>query len=75
MVVQLETSIKEEWAPVIRYNYSHGFPHKDLLFSNRKKIKEDIFEDNLAKVVNLAINDLKRNWKKYLRRCGYEKEE
>ncbi|MEW5693286.1 MAG: hypothetical protein AB1765_08315 [Candidatus Hydrogenedentota bacterium] len=72
-VVQLETFLINNWEPAVRYNYAHGFPHKDLIFRNGKKIKENISEESLSKIVNWAINELKINWKKYLRRCGFEK--
>ena len=72
-IVQLETLFAGKWRHVVRYNYSHSFPHRDLIFIDGKKSKEKIYENNLSKVVNLAIKELKRNWKKYLWRCGYEK--
>ncbi|HCJ66294.1 MAG TPA: hypothetical protein DHV62_02960 [Elusimicrobia bacterium] len=70
-VVQLETFVGEKWGPVVRYNYSHGYPHKDVIFANGKRTKEKINETNLAKIVNLAIDDFKSNWENYLGRCGY----
>lgn len=71
LVIQLETWNKT-WKPVIRYNYAHGVPHKDLLFSDGRKLKEWFKGKKLDKVVTEAIEDLKRNWRKYLERCGYE---
>ena len=72
-VIQLETFNKGEWRGVVRYNYSHGFPHRDLIFYDGRKVKERIKEDDLSRVVNLAIGEIKRNWRGFLRRCGYEK--
>jgi len=74
LIVQLETQIEEKWIPVVRYNYSHGFPHRDLIPTDGRKIKEKIDETDLSKVVTIAIDELKHNWMKYLRRCGYEEE-
>ncbi len=37
-----------------------------LITNNRK---------NLGEVVNFAIDDIKQNWEKYLRRCGYSEKE
>lgn len=74
LIIQLETQIKEKWIPVVRYNYAHGFPHCDLILADGRKIKERIDETDLSKVVTLAIDELKHNWMKYLRRCGYEEE-
>ncbi|MBI4669175.1 MAG: hypothetical protein HY747_08315 [Elusimicrobia bacterium] len=71
LVVQLEIFL-EEWVPVVRYNYAHGIPHRDLMYAHGKKAKEYLKETNLAKILNFAIGDLKKNWVSYLKRCGYE---
>ena len=71
LVVQFETFFNNKWQAVVRYNYSHGFPHRDLIFYKGKKIKEEIHIEDLSALVNIAIDDIKQNWKSYLRRCGY----
>jgi hypothetical protein len=38
-VVQYETRINNEWKAVVRYDTSHGFAHKDLLYPSRRKQK------------------------------------
>lgn len=73
LVVQLEILL-EEWMPVVRYNYAHGFPHRDLLFSDGRKLKEPIEQRGLGRIATEAIEDLKTNWLQYLRRCGYASE-
>jgi len=35
-VVQYETFINKEWFPVVRYDNSHGFAHRDLLSARPK---------------------------------------
>ncbi len=73
MVVQLEVFI-QDWKPVARYDYAHGFPHRDLLFADGGKLKEPVEDRDLGRVATEAIEDLKKNWSHYLRRCGYETE-
>lgn len=70
-VVQLEYNVRKllnRWKNIVRYNFYHGFAHKDLLKSNGRYIKEEIgrFED-LSKVVVIAIKDIKDNFEKYIR--------
>lgn len=73
LVIQLETW-KEKWLPVVRYNYAHGTPHRDLIHADGKKEKEWFEGESLDEIVNRAVDDLKTNWKHYLLRCGYEDE-
>jgi len=64
-VVQYEIKINNEWYPVVRYDSSHGFAHKDRLSYKGEVIKERLpFSDfNLA--LTFAEKDLKDNWQKY----------
>ena len=73
LMIQLET-FEDEWKGVVRYNYAHGLPHRDILFRDGKKTKEFLGEQNLNRVAQDAIKDLKENWEWYLRRCGYAKD-
>ncbi|MCS4541791.1 MAG: hypothetical protein HY929_05665 [Euryarchaeota archaeon] len=70
-VIQLEAMVLGGWKAVVRYNYAHGFPHKDIMLSDGSKAKERIPETDLNEVVKYAINDIKQNWENYLKRCGY----
>lgn len=74
LVVQLETFLGD-WVPVVRYNYAHGFPHRDLLFADGRKLKEPVEDRDLGRIATRAIEDLKKNWLAYLRRCGYGAED
>lgn len=73
-VVQLETFI-DKWVPVVRYNYAHGFPHRDLLYADGRKEKEKLTIMSLEEVVIFAIKDLRENYITYLRRLGYAQRE
>ena len=71
-VVQLEVDDKG-WKPVVRYNYAHGKPHRDLI--HRKGKKEKLWLDmNLKEVLNYGKKDITKNWKKYIKECGYDVE-
>ena len=37
MVVQYEAKFGEEWHPIVRYDCSHGFFHRDVMFPGGKK--------------------------------------
>ena len=52
MVVQLEILL-DDWTPVVRYDYAHGIPHRDLMFSDGEKRKEEVEESDL----NRALSD------------------
>jgi hypothetical protein len=67
-VVQLEHLNEDYWKQVVRFNYYHGFVHKD--FYNKKgeqtkKIYLGVFSD-LKNAVELAITDIRQNYKKYI---------
>ncbi len=72
-VVQYETWI-DDWKPVVRYDFSHGMPHRDFMMTDGRQVKEWLYGKTPEEVVNESIDDLKKNWHKYLKRCGYEKE-
>jgi hypothetical protein len=64
-LVQLEHGTGDEWKQIVRYNYAHGFPHRDLILSNGTKEKKEIDESDLGKVLIFAMRDIKDNWEVY----------
>jgi hypothetical protein len=64
-LVQYELEVNGDWYPVVRYDSSHGFAHKDRLSFKGHVIKERLpFSDfNLA--LTFAEKDLKENLGKY----------
>ena len=63
-VVQLEVETEGEWKPVVRYDCSHKFVHKDSYDLRGKQRKEEIdlsYEEALA----FADEDLDENWERY----------
>jgi hypothetical protein len=63
-VVQLEVEVKGEWRPVIRYDCSHEFVHRDCYNLKGKQKKEEI---NLGyeEALTLADEDIDDNWERY----------
>ena len=47
VVTQYESKIKDKWYPIVRYDCSHGFFHRDLLNSKGEKTKQIIQIQNL----------------------------
>ena len=63
-VVQLEVEVKSEWRPIIRYDCSHEFVHRDCYNLKGKQKKEEI---NLGyeEALTLADEDIDDNWERY----------
>jgi len=71
-VVQYEALIKEEWRPIVRYDTSHRFSHKDIIHWNGDIDKQPLYFQNFNMAFTFAIQDLKTSWKWY--RMAYERE-
>jgi len=70
ILVQLEVN-DEGWRPAIRYNFAHGTPHRDVIKKNGKKEKVWLEGRELDEILTYAEIDIRSNWKKYLKECGY----
>ena len=68
IMVQYETSIKNKWTPVIRYDCAHGFFHRDVLSPQGDKEKQTIAIENLDHALQYAEQDIKDRWKFYKQR-------
>ncbi|WP_422653049.1 DUF7718 family protein [Candidatus Deferrimicrobium sp.] len=65
--VQLEVWHDAKWNPIVRYDGSHGFPHKDVFRRNgelRKVPLQMSFKDALV----FADQDIGESWEIYLQR-------
>jgi len=71
-VVQYEAYIKNKWCPIVRYDTSHGFAHKDIIHPNDRKEKQPLYFQTFNAAFTFAIQDIKISWKWY--RIAYEKE-
>ncbi len=66
--IQLETMIVSNWYPVVRYDTSHGFAHRDLLNKKGEIIKTPIFIHDYNDALTFSESDLKANWEIYKER-------
>jgi hypothetical protein len=65
IVVQFESFINNNWTPVVRYDCSHGFFHRDVLHPNGTKEKKTIAIKELDDALLYAEQDLKDHWEFY----------
>jgi len=71
-VVQYEALIVGEWRPMVRYDTSHGFAHKDIIHYKGEEDKQPLYFQDFKMALTFAIQDLKTSWKWY--RMAYERE-
>ena len=71
-VVQYEAFIQNKWMPIVRYDTSHRFAHKDIIHYNGKEDKQPLYIHDFNMAFTFAVQDLKVGWKWY--RAAYEKE-
>lgn len=68
VVCQYEAYIEKKWTPIVRYDCSHGFFHRDILKPNGDTEKQEIVIDNLKSASKYAEQDLKDRWEWYKER-------
>ena len=71
-VIQYEAEIEGEWREIVRYDTTHGSPHKDIMHPDGSETKEEFPHYTRAEVMTLGQNDIRKNWQKY--REQYERE-
>jgi len=67
-VVQYETLINEKWTAIVRYDFAHGFFHRDFMNPNGEQEKTPIDIQDRAQALTYAKEDLTANWQQYLAR-------
>ena len=63
-IVQLEVLLEEIWRPVVRYDTSHRFAHRDLYRKHRRVVKSDL-KMSFEAALTHALDDLRDNWESY----------
>ena len=68
-VVQLETLIDQVWTPIVRYDNTHQFVHRDDLKPDGSQLKTPpmAFANN-EDAFNFALQDLRANCRFYIQR-------
>lgn len=69
-VIQLELN-ENGWNAVVRYNFAHGIPHRDLVHKSGKREKLWLYNKTLREVFDYAKKDIMKNWRAYIKKCGY----
>ena len=64
-MVQYEIVVRGKWRPIVRYDTSHGYAHRDLMHADGRKEKVELLLRNLNICLTYAENDLRANWKFY----------
>ncbi|MDQ3021163.1 MAG: hypothetical protein M3R36_11430 [Bacteroidota bacterium] len=65
LVVQYESFFDNVWNPIVRYDCSHGYFHRDTMKKDGIKRKKEIKVSNLNEALNYALVDIKINWESY----------
>ena len=65
VVVQYESKIMDKWYPIVRYDCSHGFFHRDVLTAKGEQSKQVISIENLKDALTYAEQDIKDRWEWY----------
>jgi len=66
-VVQLEVNFEGSWTPVVRYDCSHDYAHKDYYNTKGKGKKINLLMD-YENALTFADDDINENWKIYKER-------
>jgi len=67
-MVQYEIIVKGKWCPIVRYDTSHGYAHRDLIHADGRKEKTEFLSGGLNICLTYAENDLRTNWRLYRER-------
>lgn len=62
--VMYNTIIAGKEHQVVRYDCSHGYAHKDILYQKPKR-KEEMARLEYDKLLDLAKDDITSNWEEY----------
>jgi hypothetical protein len=65
LFIQYEAEINEKWVAIVRYDCSHGFFHRDILYPNGEKEKKVIEVPDLKYGFTFAKQDLEDRWEWY----------
>jgi len=68
IVVQYEARFSGVWHPIVRYDCSHGFLHRDVMLPGDKKEKQPLNIPDLKTALIYAEQDIMDRWKWYRER-------
>ncbi len=65
VMVQYEAKLKGKWHALVRYDCSHGFLHRDVMFPDGTKEKVPLDIPDLKTALLYAEQDIKDRWQWY----------
>ena len=68
LVVQYECLINSRWHIIVRYDCSHGYFHRDILFPNGDKEKQTVVLSSLKEALNYSEQDIRDRYEFYKER-------
>jgi hypothetical protein len=74
-LIQLETSGKGKWKPVVRYDTAHGYAHRDIIHADGKIEKLPLSFGDYNSALTFAEMDIRSNWELYRKRFLEEERE
>ncbi len=69
--IQYEAHIEGKWHTIVRYDNTHGNPHKDTIHPDGSETKEWFTLYSNAEVLTIGQRDIIENWPRY--RAKYER--
>ncbi len=66
--IEYEIFIESVWAPVTRFDTSHGGVHRDLIEPGRRVRKKWCLHLGFDEGLSFAYNDIEMNWERYRQR-------
>ncbi len=67
-MVQYEILLEGTWVPIVRYDTSYGYAHKDLINPDGSQEKILMGIADFAEALVLADMDINENWERYKER-------
>jgi hypothetical protein len=74
-MVQFELFVNNRWHPVVRYDTTHGFVHRDIIHFDGRVDKMVVIGYDYNDALDIAESDLKANWPIYRERFFKEVKE
>ncbi len=65
-VVQLEIFVRNKWYSVVRYDFAHGFAHRDVLSPRGEEEKMPLSLETLEQCIQYAEQDLTDRYEWYI---------
>ncbi|NUO80467.1 hypothetical protein HUU05_10355 [candidate division KSB1 bacterium] len=65
IVIQYEAYIDGKWRPVVRFDETHGFFHRDVVSPSGEQQKTPIAVDDRSEALAKALYEIRQLWRTY----------